>query len=221
MKSFLINSLHNQAINMNNTRFWATTKNKLKELFKNENFRGISYLHYDNNRSTAFAEYNCGIEFPGICLENQLASNLTELQKCDTFVLESSDKDKKFIFLYNKTSKNIVCKNCKKPKNLIFQCNCHCSFYCSEACQEGDFLKHSKKCIDIIISNLIKTNNQEMNGLIGILILGIQNMGNTCYMNSAIQCLSNVLELTCYFISGKFLDNKSKSSSSSLAKGTL
>lgn len=38
-------------------------------------------------------------------------------------------------------------------------------------------------------------------------------------MNSAIQCLSNVLELTCYFLSGKFVEYISKSES--LSKGTL
>lgn len=34
---------------------------------------------------------------------------------------------------------------------------------------------------------------------------GIVNYGNTCYMNSAVQCLSNVLELTHYFRSKKFV----------------
>lgn len=34
---------------------------------------------------------------------------------------------------------------------------------------------------------------------------GIVNYGNTCYMNSAVQCLSNVLELTYYFRSKKFV----------------
>ena len=29
---------------------------------------------------------------------------------------------------------------------------------------------------------------------------GLQNLGNTCYMNSSIQCLSNVFELTSYFL---------------------
>ena len=34
---------------------------------------------------------------------------------------------------------------------------------------------------------------------------GIVNYGNSCYMNSAVQCLSNVLELTYYFRSKKFV----------------
>ncbi|KAL1924566.1 uncharacterized protein VTP21DRAFT_4220 [Calcarisporiella thermophila] len=35
-------------------------------------------------------------------------------------------------------------------------------------------------------------------------ITGLQNLGNTCFMNSALQCLSNSKELTQYFLSGKY-----------------
>lgn len=66
------------------------------------------------------------------------------------------------------------------------------------------------KVIDVNrLYNLLNSNSNKG-------VCGSHNLGNTCFMNSAIQCLSNSIELTTYFLTGDYKQDINKNNSEGL-----
>jgi ubiquitin C-terminal hydrolase len=135
-------------------------------------------------------------------------------QKKNILIIETQAENDSLFFKEIDNDK-YICTQCKKEidsEENIYKCKiCHMSLFCSEKCakdgKDHDLLdKILKEKFFIEEFNLNKLFSKEFKSLFiednssvkGK--VGLKNNGNTCYMNSSLQCLSNTNDLTKYFL---------------------
>jgi len=134
------------------------------------------------------SEENSGVEPPGQSLEPLVGSMITledkDFSNCLVFV-EIAAPD--FVFKFRKQAKVVVgkCEFCNNRNILEIHCGCKRVAYCNESCKERDLRFHLPNCPLLADKELkdftVQRSPDSKNG-----IVGLRNLGNTCYMNSSL-----------------------------------
>lgn len=96
------------------------------------------------------------------------------------------------------------CNACRAP-GAVKKCK-HCLVvqYCDRNCQLSHWLFHKSTCKAIRSSNVEGKDAEAMLPRDFMGGVGLNQLGNTCFMNSSLQSLSHATPLTRFFLSGEF-----------------
>ena len=208
---------HNSDMNLTeeNIRLWKLgysddfdkIHNKILDIKSNQDNQMDVDQDKDNQNSGKVIDKNTGIKFPGNSLEMMKKFELDDIEVSsnDTLIIErASQKTGKFIFYYEEIKILGYGKweYCYSHKPLVVQCRWEEVQYWSDEWMKKDERFHIDKWnapIEVGGDTPFLKKDRARNG-----ITGLQNLGNTWFMNSSIQCLSNSYALTKYFLIEKY-----------------
>lgn len=94
------------------------------------------------------------------------------------------------------------CAQCRKDQQLSFSCSCVINSYCSIDCKSQDFVIHKMTCKELVhLKEDIQLDLSTLSGnAFNQSVVGLINIGNSCYINCLLQVLKIVPSIRNEFI---------------------
>jgi ubiquitin carboxyl-terminal hydrolase 4/11/15 len=161
------------------------------------------YIKEICNKTTS---YDYRIPFKGNFLERDegIAFEEANIADDDHLIIELREASKGWHFQSDEVPNLDKCEFCSKYEILKYPCSCKKVNYCCDECKQKDKKYHMMRCDragedgDDEDSKLTEQPDSRWG------VCGLQNLGNTCFMNSGLQSLSAIKELSEYFLSDKY-----------------
>ncbi|CAD8073602.1 unnamed protein product [Paramecium primaurelia] len=184
----------------NNIRIWRYQSDQ-KDVFKaffTDIQKQVGVL--ENNDEMSF-------DFQGDYVHYSIYETIEDVGILDNhlIIIEFKDEYKPWCIRNKAVQIEGKCENCQVVKVLNHPCVCRKVTYCSQECKSKDYNFHSMRCEKFgSDDDTIRSLSQQPNSVAGL--AGLSNLGNTCFMNSGTQCISNTMPLTEYFLSNQYFD---------------
>lgn len=117
-------------------------------------------------------------------------SELNMNQEATTIVVEfRPSSNKNFSFQFKKEEDAVIgeCEYCQQKNILRAICECKMVKYCDQDCLDKDIIYHKDNC-HLQTDTELKIDNEDMKmtSMSYKGVIGLVNLGNTCYMNSSL-----------------------------------